>query len=258
MLARQNKKIRKGRHIANRERTVTTLTEDPNTPYLVPTPSEEPAGGVLMSSPFSVASSSAGNQNNIQAQGFQMPTTFGFGFNGFPSSMHGNGHHQQQPQAYYPPPQQQPAIMLPAGKNDLEILEKLKEMIKNGQHEFYRAIPQPAALASLYLGPNAISQVLPHPEQIPDHHHLTNDKPQEAHPNTSSGPSSPIDMGRRPPRMQIKESWDSGARKPLALQTGNPTQNTNNVLSAPSFYAFHAANFSFSYSEFPWIYSPKS
>src|SRR5258708_2231582 len=42
MSTRQNnKKQRKGRNNANnRERTVTTLTEDPNTPYLIPTPSE--------------------------------------------------------------------------------------------------------------------------------------------------------------------------------------------------------------------------
>lgn len=37
-------------------------------------------------------------------------------------------------------------------KNDLEILERLKERIKNGQHEVYRPVPQPAVLASLYLG----------------------------------------------------------------------------------------------------------
>lgn len=245
MSARQNKKIRKGRHVANRERTVTTLTEDPNTPYLVPTPSEEPAGSLPMSSPCSVASSSVGNQNqnNIQAQqGFQIPPTFGFNFNGFSGPLHTNTHPQQQPQGYYPPSQQSPAIMLPPGKNDLEILEKLKEMIKNGQHEFYRAIPQPAALASLYLGPNVVAQVPPHPDQIPDHHNTTNEKSQEAHTSTGSGPPSPIDTGRRPPRMQNKDSWDSGTRKPLAPQTGSSTQTTNNVLFASSFHTFRAAN----------------
>lgn len=36
--------------------------------------------------------------------------------------------------------------------NDLDILENLKELIKSGQHEFYRAEPQPTALASVYLG----------------------------------------------------------------------------------------------------------
>lgn len=42
--------------------------------------------------------------------------------------------------------------MHPSGPNDLEILENLKEMIKNGQHEHYRAKPDPHALASIYLG----------------------------------------------------------------------------------------------------------
>jgi hypothetical protein len=42
--------------------------------------------------------------------------------------------------------------------NDLDILENLKELIKSGQHEFYRAEPQPAALASVYLGVSFPSQ----------------------------------------------------------------------------------------------------
>lgn len=46
------------------------------------------------------------------------------------------------------------AVPLPPGKHDLEILEKLKEIIKSGQHEIYRAVPLPAALASHYLGPS--------------------------------------------------------------------------------------------------------
>lgn len=40
-------------------------------------------------------------------------------------------------------------------QSDLEVLQNLKEMIKAGQHEFYRAVPQPQALAAIYLGPNA-------------------------------------------------------------------------------------------------------
>ncbi|KAF8840893.1 hypothetical protein BDN67DRAFT_967967 [Paxillus ammoniavirescens] len=69
---------------------------------------------------------------------------------------------QQQQQQFY---QQNP---IAPGKDDLEILENLKTMIKSGQHDFYRAVPQPAALASLYQGPahGAQSQVPPHPEQI--------------------------------------------------------------------------------------------
>ena len=116
MSARQSKK-RKGRNnLNNRERTVTTFTQDPNTSFLVPLPSEEPA------SPF-------------PAPAFSMPF-------------------QNYPQQFYQP-------VLPPGKNDLEILENLKTIIKDGQHEFYRAVPQPAALAALYMGHIA------HPDQLP-------------------------------------------------------------------------------------------
>ncbi|RDB16924.1 hypothetical protein Hypma_002392 [Hypsizygus marmoreus] len=240
MSARQNKKQRKGRNNANnRERTVTTLTEDPNLPFLVPTPSEEPAGGaILMSSPFSVASSSAGNQSSA----YQMPSTYAFGFNSnnsFGPPMHGPAHHQQQQsqpqQQFYSPQQQQQQqqqqqpILLPPGQNDLEILEKLKDMIKNGQHEVYRPIPQPKALASLYLGPSATSksQLVPHhPEQAPDFQY-GNDA---SNPPPASGPSSSADIGRRPPRIQSKDGWDpTGQRRPPV-----GTQPTINVLSASS------------------------
>ncbi|KAG6375602.1 hypothetical protein JVT61DRAFT_3168 [Boletus reticuloceps] len=121
MSARQNKK-RKGRnHVNNRERTVTTFTEDPNTSFLVPFSSEEP------------------------------PTTFTSST--FPMPYQNYIASQQQQQFYQP--------VLPPGKNDLEILENLKTIIKEGQHEFYRAAPQPAALATLYMGHIA------HPDQLP-------------------------------------------------------------------------------------------
>ncbi|KAI9571627.1 hypothetical protein HD554DRAFT_2168885 [Boletus coccyginus] len=54
---------------------------------------------------------------------------------------------------------------LPTVKNDLEILEDLKSTIKDGQHEFYRAVPQPAALASIYMG--HIPKGRAHPDQYP-------------------------------------------------------------------------------------------
>lgn len=233
MSARQNKKQRKGRNNANnRERTVTTLTEDPNTPYLVPTPSEEPAGANLMSSPFSVASSSAGNTNNGP---YQIPGNYAFGgYSNFQGPIHGSVHHQQHQshqQPFYPAQQQQQPI-LPPGQNDLEVLEKLKEMIKNGQHEFYRAVPQPAALASIYLGPNTTtqSQVSHHPEQAPDHHLGTTLGETQLQASAGPRPSSPVDLGRRPPRIQSKEGWDpSGPKKAIGAATSQPT---NNVPSA--------------------------
>jgi hypothetical protein len=58
-----------------------------------------------------------------------------------------------------------PDPSLPPGQGDLEALERLKDAIKNNQHEVFRATPRPAALASLYKGPLPF-RVPPHPEQI--------------------------------------------------------------------------------------------
>ena len=158
MSARQNKKQRKGRgNVHQRERTVTTLTEDPNTHYLVPTPSEEPAGAF----------------NNQKMQNIQMGSSFGsYQYGSYPpfNIMHPNV--QQQQQSFLGPSQQQQTLSqqpqpqsqpqqqsqpmkptLPPGKNDLDILQNLKQIIKDGQHPFFRAVPQPAALASIYMGP---------------------------------------------------------------------------------------------------------
>ena len=149
MSARQNKKQRKGRNSANnRERTVTTLTEDPNTPYLVPTPSEEPPGSLL--------STHLGSKVPMSSQPYQMSNFGGF------QTYAGTFTPQQQP--YFPPSQSQAMqqqssqqyqhIPPPSpGKNDLEILQHLKQLILDNQHPVFRAVPQPAALAKLYKGP---------------------------------------------------------------------------------------------------------
>jgi hypothetical protein len=72
-----------------------------------------------------------------------------------------------------------PDPSLPPGQGDLEALERLKEIIKNNQHEIFRATPRPAALASLYRGP--LTSAVPHPEQI-------SNNPKE---NPTTAPSSP-------------------------------------------------------------------
>ncbi|KAK0240889.1 hypothetical protein EDD85DRAFT_382768 [Armillaria nabsnona] len=173
MSARQNKKQRKGRsNPNNRERTVTTLTEDPNSSYLVPTPSEE-SPAVLMGS----------------NQAYTMAQNFPFSFQNFV---------QQQP--FYQQ-QQQPQ----PGSNDLEVLENLKQRIKAGQHEYYRAIPNPAALASIYKGPSSSSL---HPERASDY--LDSSSPSK------TGPLSPPDASQRP----RKENWE-GSR----MQIDTPNNN---------------------------------
>lgn len=189
MSTRQNKKQRKGRnHANNRERTVTTLTEDPNTHYLVPTPSEEP-GHV---SPSFVTSVVPPHSMSLGPQ-YPVAGNFSYGYTApFPPVQHTNMH--QQPYYSTSPQQvaQQPPSKstLPPGKSDLEILQNLKKLIIEGQHPFYRAVPSPAALASLYKGPiPAQSQ----PE--PDEQHLPGLSP-------SFGAR---DIDRRQPRRQMTD-----------------------------------------------------
>ncbi len=60
-----------------------------------------------------------------------------------------------------------PDPSLPRGQGDLEALERLKETIKNNQHEVYRATPQLDVLARLYKGPlSSLPPSSSHPEQI--------------------------------------------------------------------------------------------
>ncbi|KAA1475123.1 hypothetical protein DENSPDRAFT_909134 [Dentipellis sp. KUC8613] len=187
MATRQNKK-RKGK--VTRERTVTTLTgaethptphshPHPHAPqhhhhqsgsFLIPTSDDLAASANIMSSPFSVASSSGGHTggNNVPPPpGFAMPPANfpAFAYNPYMPPMHPPPPAMSHPpQPYYPDPNPTPGV------SDLEVLENLKQAIKNNQHEIYRAIPQPEALRSLYKGvipdPSSTS-VPPHPEQVP-------------------------------------------------------------------------------------------
>ncbi|EJF65608.1 hypothetical protein BD309DRAFT_814612, partial [Dichomitus squalens] len=182
MATRQNKK-RKGRGNAPpRERTVTTLTDGPDGPFLPPPPvvsmtvvddhSLSPPFPINVSTPIPGSQPPPGlSASSYPLQPFSSP---------FPYYAHMSPHatgptfqppvHLSNPQLYpsTPVPPSISLQVLPPGKNDLEILEKLKETIKNNQHELFRPIPQPAALASVYLGPRSSSSaayVPPHPEQ---------------------------------------------------------------------------------------------
>ncbi|OSC96755.1 hypothetical protein PYCCODRAFT_1472372 [Trametes coccinea BRFM310] len=109
------------------------------------------------------------------------PLSFSSNLNAFPMTPLAGPpfHPQHSPPHFFPPhqPQSQPALVgqnpsqqaLTPGQSDLEILERLKETIKKNQHEIFRPVPQPAALASVYLGPKPPlpSLVPPHPEQVP-------------------------------------------------------------------------------------------
>ncbi|KAH6906487.1 hypothetical protein BKA70DRAFT_409824 [Coprinopsis sp. MPI-PUGE-AT-0042] len=145
--------------------------------------------------------------------------------NGSYSTLHFQKNSRQSP--YQPSSAPRSSVPQIPGKDDLEKLENLKRIIKSGQHEFYRAIPQPEALAKLYMG------VLPSsmPEDIEDGQSKGQTKPD----TSSTGPTSPMDSSRRPPRYQNKESTDLTPRKPSisngSSQNGLAAQGSPNVQS---------------------------
>ncbi|KAH9055565.1 hypothetical protein EDB87DRAFT_1834143 [Lactarius vividus] len=177
MSARQNKK-RRGN--LNRTRTLTQRSSFNLTQTI--------AVAAPLTSPFPVASSPA---NPAPTNGPHTPSSP----SPFPPSRRrfrlrrrpplplqrpphsGSDHDSYAPRA--PPrmqhPQQAhfvPDPALPRGQGDLEALERLKETIKNNQHEIFRATPRLDVLASLYQGPlgsllppSSLS-VPPHPEQM--------------------------------------------------------------------------------------------
>ncbi|GJE90044.1 hypothetical protein PsYK624_061660 [Phanerochaete sordida] len=162
MSTRQNKK-RKGRgNVINRERTVTTLTEGSEGSFMA---ADDPHAS-LMPHPFSVASSVS--DTTTISPGFPMTPSFTtyppYAYMSSTPVTPGSMYSQPQAPAHFFPTQPPPP-----GQNDLEILERLKETIKAGQHEFFQPVPRPTALASIYLGPHHASQVPPHPEQVPDY-----------------------------------------------------------------------------------------
>ncbi|KAJ3556047.1 hypothetical protein NM688_g2243 [Phlebia brevispora] len=149
MSTRQNKK-RKGRGNAlNRERTVTTLTEGPEAPFLSASPSDDTHIN-LMPAPFSSPTGAP-----TLSPAFSMSGNFNAFSYGYIPPMSGPFPSQQSMYG---------AQQLPPGQSDLEILERLKETIKSNQHEFFQPIPRPAALLNLYMGPRHAPL---HPEQIP-------------------------------------------------------------------------------------------
>ena len=178
MASRQPKK-RKGRNNAPpRERTVTTLTDGVDGPFSNSPPDDLPSG--LMSPPFQPPIPPPPTPGIPQVPyplAYNPAFPYSFSQMSLPSAPPYQPTHPSffpsppgSQQAAPPPPPQQPQIVLPPGQNDLEILERLKDTIKNNQHALYRPVPQPLALASVYLGPkfdSAPSIVPPHPEQIP-------------------------------------------------------------------------------------------
>lgn len=201
MSARQNNKKRKGRNnVLNRERTVTTLTEGPEGTFLIPTATDEPAPSI-MSAPFP---NTAGTMNPTfsLASGFAPFQAYSQPY--IPTPMAGPPYPQQQ---FFPQPSGLP------GQSDLELLEKIKDTIKSNQHELFRPVPQPAALVGLYKNPHvlhsALSQVPPHPEQIPEYASM----------GDSSGNNGATSMGEaRHLRAHGSDSWKQGPDTGVSTQ----------------------------------------
>jgi hypothetical protein len=156
-------KTRKTRKPVQRDRTVTALTEDPTTHLLIPTPHEEPVVVALpLSQPFSLVPTGQGSLEPYAMASQNYPPSFGYpSFNTQPIQGQFDGQFtpSQAGNMFFPSGQQMP--FGPDGgagrqgeQNDLELLENLKQTIKAGQHEFYRAEPNPTALARIYMGPH--------------------------------------------------------------------------------------------------------
>ncbi|KZP22346.1 hypothetical protein FIBSPDRAFT_859647 [Athelia psychrophila] len=248
-----------------RERPFTAFGEDPNTSLLVPTPSEQavPSAG-QMSSPFSVASSSGGHNttstNNTTPNGNYQSgnyaySTYGNGNgNGNDSNMnYDGGHTHAQQQHQFNSSMSLPTM--PTGRNDLEILERLKAQIKAGQHERFQAKPAPGALLKIYQD-GIKSQAAPHPQQGPEgnaaagsnQHHY--DVRSVAPGETGSKNAPAHDASRRIPPIHTPP-WDAyDPKRPIdsspasasqatiknnpAVQTGKTHGNTSSSSIPPS------------------------
>ena len=259
MATRQNKK-RKGRNNAPpRERTVTTLTDGIDGPFQS-SQVDDHSSASLLSPPFAVtpAISASGQPPGIAPgpyplQPFSAPFSFPFS----PMSNLGppvGAPFQQQhpPPQFYPQPStlqtplapsQQP-IVLPSGQNDLEILERLKETIKSNKHEIFRPVPQPAALASVFLGPRSSSgssQVPPHPEQVP-----TDTSPpgltltsRDASKSTADATSASVPSQTTSPRVPSTPDLRDGPRKLVHRSSVSESPNTNVLSSSPTCARHH-------------------
>ncbi|PIL29674.1 hypothetical protein GSI_08112 [Ganoderma sinense ZZ0214-1] len=261
MATRQNKK-RKGRNNAPpRERTVTTLTDGSDGPFLPSSPvipmSVHDEHALSPPYPMTVSPTIPGPQPpapGLPAGPYLQSFSTPFPFYSPAHMAHASSPTFQAPihlsgsQLYRSTsaPQSIP-VQLPTGQNDLEILEKLKETIKNNQHEYFRPVPQPAALASVYLGPRSSSSpayVPPHPEQA-----HTDPAPPSLSLSAQDGPkpggdtvvvtaSIPSHTAKTPdhkddPKKSIHRSSVSESPKPNAMQPpSSPTKRSDRYDSA--------------------------
>jgi len=113
-----------------------------------------------------------------------------------------------------------PDPSLPPGQGDLEALERLKEIIKNNQHEIFRAAPRPAALANLYKGPL--------PPLVPPHREQISGSLPEKSTTTSSGPG----LETPPPSTFVNDTRRAHVA-PAVQGTPRVSQSRASVLPRP-------------------------
>jgi hypothetical protein len=187
---------RRQRSLVQRDRTVTTLEQAPDAPFLVPTPTVEPASSfhpkqqcsTLTTAVTPAIPNPGGSVFPHQLSFSATPFSFAFSpeqsmhpFNQQQFSPFYNNNlaeQQQQQQQQEQEVQRQQGLYIgqrqantfgPSANHDLQLLEHLKESIKSGQHALFRPIPNPEALASIYLGPRqpqaSASVSVPEPSQ---------------------------------------------------------------------------------------------
>ncbi|KAF5391906.1 hypothetical protein D9757_001742 [Collybiopsis confluens] len=241
---------RNGKRI-HRDRTVTTLTgqgEDDSEFFSAHRNLAGEQANQSQNFPnLSPAISTPSSANFNQFEPLLMPPTANFPFNGFVAPMNPNTNVQlAQPgpnsQAFLrgnSHPHLQHQSMLPLGKNDLEILENLKDRIKKGQHEFFRATPTPAALASLYLGPNGIveQQIVtitesdPHAQQALGYEALHLNV-NDAHRMIKRASSSTPVSDNSSKMASVQEIKENGSKSMTDVVLNGSTNNSNPSLPA--------------------------
>ncbi|KAJ3966201.1 hypothetical protein EV361DRAFT_936203 [Lentinula raphanica] len=226
-----------------RDRTVTTLTGNDNKQEPPPPSSAISNNSISFNDEPQVFSplnstAAAANLGNLHFNQLEVPLaamspSFGFGFNSFvgpmkPNTLPGNSQ-QNSSSSYY----NQPTPMLPPGKSDLEILENLKERIKKGQHEFFRATPMPELLAGLYLGPS--SQDLDTQEKRSSD---SNNDEGNSGKKTSSNATTAVaseNLSSKivyPPTSQDNNSKDNNSKSRMTSSTEGPRASINPSLPA--------------------------
>lgn len=248
MATRQHKRKKGQAAHDTRERTFITFNEDPDNSHIVPTQAKQPEPSIgPMSSPFSVASSSGGHNtnstNNTTPNGNYQSGNYAYSNygnengNGNESKMSYDGGHtytqqHQQLNTFVSLP------AMPSGKNDLEILEKLKAQIKAGQHERFQPKPAPGALLKIYQD-GIKAQGAPHPQQGPEGHALagSNQDPYDVRstaPGETGSKATAQDASHRPPPIHSQDVYDS--KGPTDSSPASASQSTIKVLS--SLYRF--------------------